>query len=294
MDTQKLTELLQQSPGQLLDRTLFEISGTPISIATLVVFVVILVATMIASAILQRIVSRAMKFRGIDQPGSIGVTRRLLHYVTMVIGTCIGLQTIGIDLSALFAAGAIFAIGLGFAMRNMAENFVSGVILLAERTIKPGDVLEIDDEIVRVVRMGIRATIVRSRDDEEVIVPNMFLVQSNVTNYTLRDSFYRLRTVVGVTYDSDMKQVREVLTKAATDLDWRIQDRNPVILMTQFGSSSVDWDVSVWVDDPWLTMRGRSDLNEAIWWALQGAGITIAFPQLDVHLDTPVDIRQIA
>ena len=158
MDTQKLTELLQQSPGQLLDRTLFEISGTPISITTLVVFVVILVATMIASAILQRIVSRAMKFRGIDQPGSIGVTRRLLHYVTMVVGTCIGLQTIGIDLSALFAAGAIFAIGLGFAMRNMAENFVSGVILLAERTIKPGDVLEIDDEIVRVVRMGIRAT----------------------------------------------------------------------------------------------------------------------------------------
>jgi small-conductance mechanosensitive channel len=139
-----------------------------------------------------------------------------------------------------------------------------------------------------VQKLGIRATIAKSLDEEEIIVPNSVIVQSTVTNYTLKDSLYRLRSAVGVTYGSDMNLVREVLMNTARQVSWRVQDREPVVLLMEFGSSSVDWEVSVWMDDPWRVRKARSELNQAIWWALKEAGITIAFPQLDVHFDPPV------
>jgi len=100
-------------------------------------------------------------------------------------------------------------------MQNIMQNFVSGVILLTERTIKPGDVLQVDQRFVRVQNMGIRATIARTLDEEEIIIPNCAIVQANVTNYTLKDSLYRLRCTVGVVYSADMRAVREVLEKTA-------------------------------------------------------------------------------
>jgi len=182
----------------------------------------------------------------------------------------------------------VFAIGLGLAMQNIMQNFVAGLILLLERAIKPGDVLQVEGRFVKVREMSIRTTIARTLDDEEIIMPNSLLVQSTVTNYTLRDSFYRLRTVVGVVYGSDMNLVRRVLERTADTLDWRSPDHAPVILLSEFGSSSVDWEVSVWIDEPWSVRRRKSQLNEAIWNAFRESGITIAFPQLDLHLDPPV------
>jgi len=282
-----LQERLRLDSG-LFDAPLFNLAGTPVTAATLVVFAVIIVLTFLVSRLIQKAVARTLRMRKVKDEGTIEVARRLLHYLVVAIGLGIGLQTIGINLSALFAAGAVFAIGLGFAMQNIMQNFVSGVILLTERTIKPGDILQVDQRFVRVQNMGIRATIARTLDEEEIIIPNSAIVQSNVTNYTLKDSMYRLRCTVGVVYSADMRGVREVLEKTARDASWRIQDKEPVILLVEFGSSSVDWEVSVWIDDPWNVRRAKSALNESIWWALKEAGITIAFPQLDVHFDEPV------
>ena len=282
-----LQERLRLDSG-LFDAPLFNLAGTPVTAATLVVFGVIIVLTFLVSRLIQKAVARALRMRKVKDEGTIEVARRLLHYLVVAVGLGIGLQTIGINLSALFAAGAVFAIGLGFAMQNIMQNFVSGVILLTERTIKPGDVLQVDQRFVRVQNMGIRATIARTLDEEEIIIPNSAIVQGNVTNYTLKDSLYRLRCTVGVVYSADMRAVRKVLEKTARDASWRIKDKEPVILLVEFGSSSVDWEVSVWIDDPWNVRRAKSALNESIWWALKEAGITIAFPQLDVHFDEPV------
>ncbi len=130
-----------------------------------------------------------------------------------------------------------------------------------------------------------RATVVRTFDGEDLIIPNSILVSSIVKNLTLRDPLFRIRTVVGVAYDSDMKRVRELLEATTAALPWREQTTDPIIRMKQFGNSSVDWEVSVWVDDPLSYGVNRSQLNEAVWFALKDASITIAFPQLDLHLD---------
>ncbi len=272
----------------VLNTGLLEVAGTSITLATLLVFGLIVLLTFKASGMLQRLLAMWFRKRGVDSEGTLGVMQRLLHYTVIVVGLGIGLQTVGIKLGALFAAGAVFAVGIGFAMQNIAQNFVSGIILLLERTIEPGDVLTVEGRVVRVVRMNIRSTIVRNRDGEELIVPNTILVQSTVTNQTLGDKLVRIRATVGVSYDSDMVAVRRCLEAMATAQPWRSMHEEPLVLMTGFGASSVDWEICVWTQDPWASRRDKSRLLEATWNALRASGITIAYPQLDLHLDPPV------
>ena len=148
--------------------------------------------------------------------------------------------------------------------------------------------MEVDGYVVRVLRLGMRTTLARNREDEEILVPNSHLVAATVKNFTLHDTVLRIRADVGVEYSSDMARVMDVLQTMAESQPWRLQDRDPVVMMTGFGASSVDFEVSIWTDDPWLAPRLRSKLLQGIWFALAEADITIAFPQLDVHFDAPV------
>jgi len=268
-----------------LEAPLFEIAGTRVSVATLVTIGVVLVFTLIVERIATTLLGRVLRSRGKTGEGEINAVVRVLRYGLWLLGGAIALSTAGVNLNALFAAGAVFAVAIGFAMQNVVQNFVAGVILLLERAIKPGDILEVEGQMVRVVQMGIRTTIARTLDDEDLVIPNGTLAQSSVKNYTLRDAHYRVRVQVGVSYGSDMTRVREVLTTTAAAIGWRLPEPEPRILLVQFGSSSVDWEVSVWTEDPWRVRTLRSELHLAIWDALAAAGITIAFPQLDLHVD---------
>ncbi len=273
---------------RFLDARLIDIGGTHLTVSTLILALVILVATFALSAMAQRLVKRFFASRGVREQRTSASISRLLHYLFVMLGVAIALQTAGIELGALFTAGAVFAIGFGFAMQNIAQNFVAGVILLVERAIKPGDVIEIEGQVVRVTEMGIRTTIVRTRLDEDMIVPNASIVQTTVKNYTLTDQHYRLSAKVGVAYQSDLHLVVETLAAVAKKIEWRVPGKEPLALLTGFGASSVEFEVSVWCDDPWKARLALSELYLAIWWAFREKDITIAFPQLDVHLDTPV------
>lgn len=273
----------------ILDARLFDVGGTSLTISTLATAILIVVFSFALSRGLRAAIRRAFARRGLEHQSTGGAVSQLLHYVIVATGFTIALETAGIQIGALFAAGAVFAIGLGFAMQNIAQNFVAGVILLIERAIKPGDIIEIDQQIVRVLEMGIRTTIVRTRFDEDLIVPNATLAQSTVKNYTLNDSHYRLRAPVGVSYRSDLKLVMSTLERVANGIPWRVAGKDPLILLIGFGSSSIDFEVSVWCDDPWTSRVALSDLQLAIWFAFQEAGIVIAFPQLDVHLAPAIE-----
>lgn len=280
-------ELLQWL-GQLLDTRLFEVSGTVVTLATALTALIIVLATFWISRLVRSAVGRLFRRRGLEAEGAAATALSLLHYLILAIGIAVALQTVGIELGALFAAGAVFAVGLGFAMQNIAQNFVAGVILLAEQSIRPGDVLEVEGTVVKVQQTGIRSTVVRSRDGEDLIVPNSILVQSTVRNFTLQDSVYRLTSSVGVAYSSEMEAVRDTLERVVDELPWREPDPAPQVFLREFGNSAVQFDVAVWMKDPWIARRRLSHLNEAIWHALKEQGIQIAFPQLDVHFDPAV------
>ena len=269
---------------RILNAPVFTLGQTAVTVVTLLVFAVLVVLTIWLSGLAQRGVRRGLLARGNTDEGTAAVIGRLVSYAIIAMGFAMALSTMGVNLGALFAAGAFFALALGFAMQNVAENFVAGLILLTERTIKPGDVLEVEGNIVRVTHMGLRATVARSRDDEDLIIPNSKLVQNTVTNYTLRDPLYRLRTTVGVSYDSDIAVVRDTLYAAARDLGGRDLERDPVVLLTQFADSSVVFEVQLWTRDAWGSRRSQSTLNEAIWYGFKRAGVSIPYPQLDLHV----------
>lgn len=278
---------------EILDVVLFNIGETPVTVSTLLTAALVLAASFWLSSIVRRGMLRRVKESSVPERGSVAVTARLVHYTIVLVGIAIALSTLGIRLGALFAAGAVFAVAIGFAMQTISQNFVAGVILLFERSIKPGDIIELEGRIMSVRELGIRATIARGLNEEDLIIPNSLLVQSTVKNYTLRDALHRIDAPVGVAYGSDMREVREVLESVAEGIEWRSNQQEPVILMREFGSSSVNFQVSVFTENPWSLRKQRSDLNEAIWWALKDAGITIAFPQLDLHLD-PAAARALA
>lgn len=283
----KVIDELKGAAG-VLDIQLFEISGTMVTLATVITFVLMVAATFVVAGLLQRGVERAFSKSGSGGAGTGAVASRLVRYAVLIGGLGIAVHNVGINLTALFAAGAVFAVAIGFAMQNISQNFVSGVILLLERVIKPGDVIEVDGSMVKVLDMRIRATIARTLDEEDIIIPNSILVSSTVKNYTFGDSMYRLRTTVGVVYSSDLALVRRVLETTAKGMTWRSQAHPPRVQLREFADSSVNFETSVWIDQPWNMQARRNDLNEAIWWALKEAGVVIAFPQLDVHFDPPV------
>jgi small-conductance mechanosensitive channel len=187
----------------------------------------VLVAAFLISRALQRGLARTFRVRGIDDDGTLSIVQRLTHYAVMALGVLVGLGIAQIDVTTIAAAGAVFAVVVGFAMQNISENFVSGLILMIERSIKQGDILEVDGSMVRIVSMGVRATVARTLDEEELIIPNSVMVKDTVKNYTLDDRMFRLHTRVGVSYDSDMRKVRLVLERAAREVPFRSPEHEP-------------------------------------------------------------------
>lgn len=279
-------ETIKSWTEETLIQPLFSIAGTKITMFSIITFVIIILLTIVSSWIVQRTLQRTLGRKMVNKEGTIAAIRRLVHYLVLLIGLGIALQTVGIKMNALFAAGAIFAVAIGFAMQNIVQNFVSGIILLVERTIKPGDILDVDGTVIKVVEMGIRTTVGRTLLEEDIIIPNSLLSQSPVKNLTLKDELYLIGTKVGVEYSSDMEKVIQVLTETANKLTWRSKEKDPAVFMSEFGNSSVDFSVWVGLPNPWRRRYFISELNKAIWFAFKDAGITIAFPQVDVHFDS--------
>lgn len=274
--------------SEFLATPLYTIGETQGTVGTALTVVLIILATWWFARLLSKTIMRAFERGGTVDKEAVRPYAKFAKAGVLLVGLGVAFNTLGFRLTAIFAAGGLFAVAIGFAMKNVAENFVSGLIMRLERSIKRGDVLKVEGQVVTVKDVGIRFTLASNRDNEDLLIPNSILVQSMVTNRTLRDPLFRLRAPVGVTYSSDMKLVKETLMAAASSITWRSPERDPVVIMRAFGSSSVDWEVSVWVEDPWSVGQYVSELNEAIWWSLKDAGVVIAFPQLDVHFDEPV------
>lgn len=270
---------------ELFGRRLFELGGRPVTVATLAVVAAIVVLAWLLSRSVRFVMHRSLVRRGVAEGKQLRSLERLLNYAIMLIAMLVALETAGIDLSAVLAASAVFAVGVGLGIQGLAMNFVCGVVLLVERSIKIDDILEIDGKVCRVMDLGIRATRVRTLFEEDIIVPNSALVQQTIKNLTLHDSLIRIAVTVGVAYGSDIVKVRQVLQGVAAAMDGADPAYPPAVLLHELAASSVEYEVSVWVHDPWRHRKYRSTLREAIYAAFAREKIVIAFPQMDVHVD---------
>jgi small-conductance mechanosensitive channel len=265
------------------DMPLFTIGGTQVGIASVVGFLVILLVSWIVSRVLQRMLARFFRQRQVEQ-GVQYALNRLLHYAILAVGGMVALQNLGISITALAGLGAILAVGIGFGLQNIAQNFVSGLILLLERPIKKGDFVEVGETRGTVRSIHARATVITTLDNVDILVPNGDLITEPVVNQTYRDRQLRIRIEVGVAYGSDTELVRQTLLRVAAEHPSVVRKQEAAVIFEDFGDSSLDFTLMAWIDNPEAQRRVGSDLRFAIDRAFRDVGIEIPFPQRDLHL----------
>ncbi|MEW6324896.1 MAG: mechanosensitive ion channel domain-containing protein [Nitrospirota bacterium] len=243
---------------------------------------IFLVAGQLTALLQSRFISRT----DID-PNLSSAMLRFLKFFLFGIGVLIVLDTAGINLSALTIFGGALGIGLGFGLQTIANNLVSGVIFLLDRSIKQGDVITVGDSYGWVVKLGARYVVVRTRDGVEKLIPNANLITTEITNWSHSDRAVRLHVKVGVSYQSDPFKVRDLLLKVADTHPRVLKYPQPNVLFVNFGESSMDFELRLWINDPQEGVENvRSAMRFEIWKTFKEHGIDIPFPQRDLHIKT--------
>ncbi len=208
----------------------------------------------------------------------------MTHYVILLIGFFLAIAALGIDLTKFTILAGAFGVGLGFGLQNIVNNFVSGLILLFERPVKVGDVVQIGENQGDLRRIGLRASVVRTLQGADVIVPNGQLISEKVINWTFSDQRRRLDINVGVAYGNDPAEVIKILTEAVSDHPDILKEPAPNCLFLGFGDNSLDFQTRAWTGKTSQWVVVQSDLAVAMNKALTDAGIEIPFPQRDLNL----------
>ncbi|MBI1204268.1 MAG: mechanosensitive ion channel [Rhodopseudomonas sp.] len=210
---------------------------------------------------------------------------KLMRLLLICFAILIVLSTVGIDLSALaFFSGAV-GVGLGFGLQKIVSNLVSGIILLADKSIKPGDVISVGDQFGWVTNMGARYTSVDTRDGREILIPNEDFVTQQVVNWSYSNYKMMLKATFGVSYDSNPHHVQKVAVAAAKSVPRVINDPAPVCYFEEFGDSSLNFSLRYWIADPANgIINVRAPVMLALWDAFNAEGIEIPFPVRDVRI----------
>jgi potassium efflux system protein len=261
------------------------IGAQRITIGLVVTAALILYGAFVLSWTLQALLmEKVLTRRRMDEGARLSIVR-LMHYALVLVGFLIALSAMGFELKNVTIIGGALGVGIGFGMQAIVSNFVSGLILLFERPIKVGDVIQLSDgQQGRVLNLGLRATTVQTFDRAEIVVPNADLIANQVTNWTLGDRGMRLSIPVGVAYGSDVETVMRELLAAAMENDRVLKDPRPVVLFLNFGDSSLDFQLRVWIADFGDRRIIQSDLIRDIDRRFRAEGIEIPFPQRDLHL----------
>jgi small-conductance mechanosensitive channel len=210
---------------------------------------------------------------------------KLVRIVLLVVALLIGLNAVGVDLTALTVFSGAVGLGLGFGLQKVISNFISGIILLADRSIKPGDVIVVGDTYGWVQSLSTRYVSLVTRDGKEHLIPNETLITERVENWSHSNNYVRLRIPVGISYRNDLRLAMRLMTEAATESPRVLAEPPPNCLLTAFGNSSVDLELRVWIDNPADGVGGvKSDVLLRVWDKFHEGGIEIPYPQVDVHL----------
>ena len=218
------------------------------------------------------------------------LAEKLATIVIWTIAFFVTIDVVGIDLSALAFFGGAFGLAVGFGMQKTFGNLISGILLLLDKSIKPGDVISVSDQVGneavgQIRKIGIRAISVITRDQTEHLIPNENLMVNQVVNWSYSSKDVRVKAPVGVSYDSDLELVTKLLYQAVDETPRVLQNPNPRVNLMRFGDSSVDFEVRFWIRDPEAGLANiRSDVYMRIWQLFRDNGIEIPFPQQDLHL----------
>jgi small-conductance mechanosensitive channel len=258
--------------------------GVALSLVQIFLLIALLIAVFWISSRTKRFLfNRFLVNSGLDRALQYAISQ-IVSNVVLVVGVLIVLENTGIHLGALTVFAGAVGVGVGFGLQNIASNFISGLVILAERPIAIGDRVEVAGVAGQVQQIRARSTVIRTNDNITMIVPNTKFIDSPVTNWTYGDPRVRFRIPVGVAYGSDIAKVREALLAAGRENPNTLKEPAPSVFLEKFGANAIDFELVVWSSEMSARPRRyRSDLNFAIEQKLREAGIEIPNPQRDLH-----------
>lgn len=237
--------------------------------------------------------ARISNMRNVKRSTQVLMTK-FFQILVYLIAFLIGLDMMGIELTALAVFGGALGIGLGFGLQKITSNFISGIILLFEKTINQDDMIELQGGFSGFVRrINARFTLLETFDGKEIMIPNEDFITSQVINWTYSNKRGRVEIIIGVAYGTDLELAQRLILEAATAHPRCIAEPEPACFLSEFADSSINFQLYFWVED--VTegrLRPRSEVMMAIWRAFQDAGIEIPFPQRDVHIRSAEGLPQ--
>jgi potassium-dependent mechanosensitive channel len=227
------------------------------------------------------------------EPSSRYTITTLAQYTIVAIGIVLIFKTMGGNWSQIQWLVAAMGVGLGFGLQEIFGNFVSGLIILFERPVRVGDIVTVGDTTGTVSKIRIRATTITNWDKQELLVPNKEFITSQLLNWTLSDQTNRIVVTVGVAYGSDVKRALQLMAEAAQENEHVLEDPKPILTFEGFGDNALTLILRCYLSSLEFRIFTISALHESINRKFEEAGIAIAFPQRDIHLDTsrPLDVR---
>ncbi len=269
-----------------LDAITLSFGKTRVSIATMISGVlsaglVLVVTLWISATIERRVLDQAVTDLSMRK-----VVSNVVRSVLILVGLLFALSAVGVDLTALSVLGGAVGVGLGFGLQKLASNYVSGFVILLERSIRIGDNVRVDSFEGRITDIKTRYTLIRAGNGRESIVPNELLITQRVENLSIADLKFNITTNIVVGYESNPEQVQEILTNAAKVQERVLKDPVPIAYLVNFAPDGIEFSLNFWVADPSKGQANiKSDINIAILKALREANIDIPYPQRSIRLD---------
>jgi potassium-dependent mechanosensitive channel len=272
-------------PGSItLINTSIRLGTITVSLGGFLTAFVILYIFVVVAWVLKQMMIEILPNRLNAEVGVIESIATLVRYLLLSIGIVLSLGVIGLDFTSLAIVAGGLSVGVGIGLQDMVSNFVSGLILLFEQSLRPGDVVELDGRISQVERIGLRATTVRTRTNEELIIPNNRFTSEQVKNLTRSDRLVQVLIPIGISYKSNPQFVRHLAVETALSHPLVLSNPEPRLLFRAYGESSLDFSLAVSINQPELSFTIKSDLYYQLWDAFAEHNIEIPFPQRDLNL----------
>lgn len=268
----------------ILDFKLIELKTFNLTVTNLlIVLIVFVIAKLLIRSIDLLVKKRLAKKDVIDEGRSKSITQ-IFKYIIYLLTVFIAIESLGIDISIIFGVFAALGLGVGFALQDVFKDLISGIIILFEGNVSPGDILEVDGLVGVVKNINLRTSLLRTRDGVYIVIPNSKVVNEKVINWSTNTIITRFSVSVGVAYGSDIEKVRALLIEAATSNEMVAKQPQPVVFFKEFADSSLNFELKFWLMDIWQTELVKSDLRFTIDKLFRKNDISIPFPQRDIHL----------
>lgn len=276
--------------NDILSLTLFQIKETPVTVMSILIFIILITGFIILGVISRKTLNRKILKRFKIDEGTTYTLSRISQYSIITIGALISFQFVGIDLSGLAVIFGLLSVGIGFGLQNITSNFISGLIILFERPITVGDRVTVSNIEGDVTEINIRSTKVRTVNNISIIVPNSEFVSKDVINYSHGDPTYRLDISVGVSYRSDLETVLKALQEVADENRYVLSEPKAQVHLIEFGDSSWNMQLRAWIGNVKDHPIVRNELNKAVVRKFREYGVEIPFPQRDLHVKSSVSL----